>query len=73
MKTGNRQMELKRRIYAAAHIGQRVWRIVCCGVAIALFGVWLWRIGEGIAAVSAGEMTPAQMLEKMGMWLRGFE
>lgn len=73
MKKGSWQMELRRRINAAAYVALRAWRVVCCGVAIALFGIWLWRIGQGIAAVSAGEMTPAQMLENMGTWLRGFE
>ncbi|MBE6621137.1 MAG: hypothetical protein E7625_07245 [Ruminococcaceae bacterium] len=66
------QVKLKRQINTIAHIGLRVWRVVCCGVAMALFGVWLWRIGQGIAEVSGGEMTSAQMLENMGRWLRGF-
>jgi hypothetical protein len=72
MSAGGWRVKLKRQINSIAHIGMRVWRVVCCGVAVALLGVWLWQIGKGIVEVSAGEMTSAQMLENMGMWLRGF-
>lgn len=72
MRRRSWQVKLRQRVNTVAHIGARIGRVVCCGVALALLGVLLWQIGQGIAAVSAGEMTSAQMLENMGMWLRGF-
>ena len=72
MRRRSWQVKLRQRVNTVAHIGARIGRVVCCGVALALLGVLLWQIGQGIAAVSEGEMTSAQMLENMGMWLRGF-
>ena len=72
MRRRSWQVKLRQRVNTVAHIGARIGRVVGCGVALALLGVLLGQIGQGIAAVSAGEMTSAQMLENMGMWLRGF-
>ena len=55
------------------------WRCACmrairllCGVATAaVLTVFAVRLGQGIGRVERGEITPAEMLEDMGDWLRG--
>jgi hypothetical protein len=42
-------------------------------IALAVLGYGLFRVGTGVLAVTRGEMTSAQMLEGVGIWLRGFE
>lgn len=49
------------------------WRVLCCGVTLAVLLVFAGRMGQGIVRVSQGEITPAQMLQEMGEWLRGKE
>ena len=49
------------------------WRVVCCGVTVAVLVVFAWRLGQGIERVRQGEITSAQMLQEMDEWLRGKE
>ena len=49
------------------------WRVVCCGVTVAVLVVFTWRLGQGIERVRQGEITSAQMLQEMDEWLRGKE
>ena len=51
----------------------RAWRVLCCGVTLAVLLVFAWRLGQGVERVRQGEITPAQMLQDMGEWLRGAE
>jgi hypothetical protein len=47
--------------------------VLCCGVTLAVLLVFAWRLGQGVERVRQGEITPAQMLQDMGEWLRGTE
>ena len=51
----------------------KAWRVLCCGVTLAVLLVFAGRMGQGLVRVSQGEITPAQMLQEMGEWLRGKE
>jgi hypothetical protein len=42
-------------------------------VTLAVLLVFAWRLGQGVERVRQGEITPAQMLQDMGEWLRGTE
>ena len=73
MKRSARMMNVWRRVDACLHGGARVVRLLCCLIALAVLGYGLFRLGAGVMAVTRGEMTSAQMLEGVGIWLRGFE
>ncbi len=42
-----------------------------CVVTLFALTVFCVRVGKGISQVKAGKMTPAQVIEEMGEWLRG--
>ena len=49
----------------------RAIRLLCCVATVAVLTVFAVRLGQGIGRVDRGEITPAEMLEDMGDWLRG--
>ena len=73
MKRAGRMMDAWRRADAYLRGGLRVVRLLCCLLALAALGYGLFRAGAGVFAVTRGEMTSVQMLEGLGVWLRGLE
>jgi hypothetical protein len=73
MKRWERAMGAWRRVDTCLHSGLQGVRLLCCLIALAALGYGLFRVGTGVLAVTRGEMTSAQMLEGLGVWLRGFE
>lgn len=73
MNNGGWRGQIKWRLDGALRVGLRVWRALCIGVCLCVLGYFAFRVGRGIAQAWTGCVSPAQMLEALEMWLRGFE
>lgn len=50
-----------------------VVRWLCYIAVVVVLSAFALQLGRGIGDVRRGEMTPAQMLEELGDWMRGKE